>query len=138
MSPKSLLYHCQLKIYYQLYNILEFISHNAYWYCFCDRVPGCGQKQNSFYGWFLICVLETDPKYSTEYLDKIKKDLAKLKNFAKMLFNDLQELLDFDETIGQLWSYWEYSFKGRNHDGVGWEVDLGDIIECKFNRLYIF
>ena len=73
MSPKSLLYHCQLKIYYQSYNILELFSRNAYCYCFCDRVPGCGQQHHSFYEWCFISVLENDPKYSTEYLNKIKK-----------------------------------------------------------------
>ena len=38
-KPKSLLYHCQLKIYYGLQRILSLVTNDGH--CFCKKVPGC-------------------------------------------------------------------------------------------------
>ena len=44
MSPKSLLYYSQLKINYLLYNIIELVERNGFWYCFCNETSGCESK----------------------------------------------------------------------------------------------
>ena len=41
-SPKSLLYYyTQLKVYHYLYNVIELIQRNSFWYCFCDKTLSC-------------------------------------------------------------------------------------------------
>ena len=45
MSPKSLLYYSQFKIYYLLYNIIELVQRNGFCYCFCNETSGCEKKK---------------------------------------------------------------------------------------------
>ena len=36
--PLSIVYHySQLKVYHYLYNNIELIQRNRFWYCFCDK-----------------------------------------------------------------------------------------------------
>ena len=51
-SPKSLLYYSQLKVYHYLYNVIELIQRNSFWYCFCDKTLSCekySQKKGTAY-----------------------------------------------------------------------------------------
>ena len=57
MSPKSLFYHSQLKVYYLLYDVIVLVQTNGFWYCFCDLTPGC-KRENGHNCWCLLCILQ--------------------------------------------------------------------------------
>ena len=42
---KSLLYYSHLKVYYLLYNIIELVQINVFWYCVYDLTFG-REKEN--------------------------------------------------------------------------------------------
>ena len=90
MSPKILLYHWQLKIYYELYRILSFIIDNAYWYCFCDSVPGCSQE-HKFKGWCLNSI-----KFH-KIFGPNKKTPVKIVKLGTTLYKDLKQIVDYYE-----------------------------------------
>ena len=66
MSPEltKLLYKTQLKVYYQMYNIIELFNFNSFWYCFCKKFPGCrSQNGNKVYN-HLIQIFNYDETIS--------------------------------------------------------------------------
>ena len=64
-QPKSLLYHAQLKIYYLLYNIIELVQSNRFWYCFYSFIPGC-HTEYGHKDWCMVCMLQLDEKFSID------------------------------------------------------------------------
>ena len=130
----KLLYQAQLKVYYQLYNIIELVNANAYYYCFREDVPGCPTK-HKHNGWCLVCMLEWDKKLNITYLAKIKKFLLKLAVFAKEVYEQLEQISNYDRLIVELWDK-NFSYRGRNFGkGTEREVFLKDTIDFKFNRV---
>ena len=94
MSPKSLLYYSQLKICYRLYNIIELVERNGFWYCFCDETSGCESK-NGQKMWCLLCIFQLDKKFEIDELEKIKKGPLELALFAEYIFEDLKTIAEF-------------------------------------------
>ena len=78
----KLLYKSQLKVYYQMYNSIELSNSNSFWYCFCEKVPGC-RSEHGIKGWCLVCMLNRDEEFSIAYLNTIKKFPVKLAVFSK-------------------------------------------------------
>ena len=130
MNPKLLLLTVQLELFHQLYNIVLFIENNSCQYCFCEKVHGCSliYRHN---GWCLICALKD--RHSSSELEKIKKSSTKLINFARQLYRDLFELIEYDHTIRELW-LGEFIHSGRSYSGEQWWVPLRDCIDSIFNK----
>ena len=125
MNPKLLLFTAQLELFYQLYSIVLFVESNAYHYCFCEKVPGC-PKIDRFDGWCLICLLQEE--YSSLELEKIKDSPGKLLNFAQRLYLHLFDIIEFDDTIAELW-VGDFIHSGRSYNGEQWWVPLRNCIE---------
>ena len=132
-QPKLLLYDAQLKIYYLLYNIIELVQSNGFWYYFCSSIPGC-QTEYGHKGWCMVCMLQLNEKFSIDYLEELKRCPLKLSLFAESVYNDIETKAEFHESIIELWDT-DFSYKGRDYGkGKRWGVLLRDIIEFIFNR----
>ena len=110
-KPKSLLYYCQLKLYYELYRILSLIINDAHWYCFCKKVPGCC-RENLIRDWCLICFTKIESKKTIKYLDKVKKDSLKMLKIYNVLNTELKKIYDYNP-YKKLWQG-EYVCSGRD------------------------
>ena len=136
MSPTllTLLYQSQLKVYCQLYNIIELLTSNAFWYCFCEKIPGC-PDEHRVRDWCLVCMLVNHKKMDTIYLDETKKYPVKLANFATEIYEQLKQIADYDRIIIELWGS-NFSYRGRDFgEGTQWEVFLDEIIEFRLKRI---
>ena len=89
-SPKSLLYYLQLKVYHYLYNVIELIQRNSFWYCFCDKTLSCENKIVKKMC-CLLFMLEMDKKFDTYELEKVKKCPLDLLFFAECVFDNLEK-----------------------------------------------
>ena len=107
-QPRSLLYLSQHYLYYMIYNITLLFENNAYWYFYCDPIPGCIFES----GYRNTCTVPMVEKYYSIF-DLKKKDPLKLCQYAEMLFEDLREIMEFDLIISELWMQ-EYEFKFRH------------------------
>ena len=125
--PLSIVYHySQLKVYHYLYNNIELIQRNRFWYCFCYKTLGYGKNGQKKYS--LPCMLEMDKTFETYELEKVKKCSLKHLFFAKCVFDSLKKIADFNKSIVELWSS-EVSYRGRDYDeGSEWQVYLTDVI----------
>ena len=129
-SPKLLLYYSQLNVYHYLYNIIELIQRNSFWYCFWNKTLGCEKNGQKVY--CLLCMLEMYKKYDTYELGKIKKCPLELLFFTECVFDNLKKIADFDKSIVELWSG-DVPYRGRDYgEETEWQVYLRDLIEFRF------
>ena len=89
-SPKPLLYYLQLKVYHYLYNVIELIQRNSFWYCFCDKTLSCENKVAKK-KYCLLCMLGMDKKFDTCELENAKKCPLDLLFFAECIFDNLKK-----------------------------------------------
>ena len=133
MSPKLLLDYFQLKIYNLLYNIIELMERNGFWYCFCNETSGSESKTEQK-KWCLLYMLQLDKKIDVDELEKMRKCPLELVLFAEYVFEDLKKIAEFDKSIIESWNA-DISYKGRNYDEeTKWKIYLIDVIEFRFNR----
>ena len=114
---KLLPYHAQLKNYYLLYNIIELVQSNDFWYCFCSSIPS-RQTEYGHKGWCMVCILQLDEKFSIDYSEGLKGCPLKLLLFAESVYKDLETIAEFDESIIELWDK-DFSYKGRGYIAKG-------------------
>ena len=112
MTPKSLLFTAQLELFYQVYNIILLIESNSYYYCFCDKVPGYPENYRI-----------DDFRANIPHLEQIKHSTKELVKSTRRLYADLFDIINFDETIVELWTG-EFIFSGRSWTGEQWWVPL--------------
>ena len=65
------LQNSQLKVYHYLYNNIELIQRNRFWYCFCDKT--IGYEKNGQKKYCLPYMLEMDKTFDAYELEKVKK-----------------------------------------------------------------
>ena len=86
-----------------MYNIIELFNSNSFWYCFCEKVPGCRSKHGRR-DWCLVCMLHQNEEFSLEYLNTIKKIPVKLAIFRNKVYDRLMQIFNYGETISELWN----------------------------------
>ena len=60
-----------MKIYYLLYDIIDLVERNGFWYCFCNETSGCERKLSKK-KWCLLCIVQLDEKIDVDEVKKIK------------------------------------------------------------------
>ena len=113
-SPKLLIFYLQLKVYHYLYNVIELVQINSFWYWFCNKTLGCRKKKEMVKKSCLLCILKMDKKSDTYEWEKVKKRPLEFFIFRRMFVWWRKKKNWFQKLIVELWSG-EVSYRG----GVG-------------------
>ena len=129
-TKKFALFCKPLCLLYDYNTILRFAA-SSYYYCYYDEIPGC-EVTHGFRG--NCTVFMVTRLYRFDEPNQIKNNPLKLLKYAEMLFKDLQEICDYDETISELWlSELIFKFTGWRK-GTSYSVSLYDCIDSYFSK----
>ena len=97
---QELYFILQAGVFYMMYNTIFRFEDSGHYYCYCDKIPGC-EGTYGFRGNCTVCLVTRF--YCFNELNQNKNNPLKLLQYAETLFEDLQEICDYAETISELW-----------------------------------